>query len=215
MMVINKGLKALAVLPVVLLPALVFAENSYSNAPTAIPTRYVRPKQSKGVPVYLYSFGESAFQQLPNRIVWANQKDPLTGEVVSAPISLSQLICDNARSNDIDPLILDILTRHESDFDPTAVSPVGARGLMQLMPDTAASLGVTDIDDPYQNVRAGTRYLAQQVRKYGDLQLALAAYNAGPSCVDSYGGIPPFAETQNYVASITSEYVRTRRKRQP
>ena len=134
---------------------------------------------------------------------------------LSAPIPLPQLICEHARSNDIDPLILDILTRHESGFDPTAVSPVGARGLMQLMPDTAASLGVTDIDDPYQNVGAGTRYLAQQVRKYGDLQLALAAYNAGPSCVDSYGGIPPFAETQNYVASITSEYVRTRRKRRP
>lgn len=214
-MVVHKTLKALAVLSLVSLPALVSAENSYSNAPTAIPTRYVRPKQSKWVPVYLYSFGESAFQELPKRIVWANQKDPLTGEVVSAPISLSQLICDNARSNDIDPLIIDILTRHESGFDPAAVSPVGARGLMQLMPDTAASMGVTDVDDPYQNVGAGTRYLAQQVRKYGDLQLALAAYNAGPSCVDSYGGIPPYAETQNYVASITSEYVRTRRKRRP
>lgn len=198
---------------VALVSALVGAENSYSNAPTAIPTRYVTPKKSKWIPVYLYTFGESAYQSLPSRMLWTQQRDPLTQEMVSAPISLSQLICDSARSNDIDPLIIDILTRHESGFDAEAISPAGARGLMQLMPDTAASMGVTDIHDPVQNVGAGTRYLAQQYRRYGELQLALAAYNAGPSAVDSYGGIPPYAETQNYVASITAEYVRDRRKR--
>ncbi len=189
------------------------AENSYSNAPTAIPTRYVTPKKNKWQPVYLYRFGESAYQLLPSRTLWTVQRDPLTQEMVNAPISLSQLICDNARSNDLDPLIIDILTRHESGFDAEAISPAGARGLMQLMPDTAASMGVTDIHDPVQNVGAGTRYLAQQYHRYGELQLALAAYNAGPSAVDSHGGIPPYAETQNYVASITAEYVRNRRKR--
>mgnify|MGYP003584336598 CR=1 FL=1 len=198
---------------VALVASLVNAENSYSNAPTAIPTRYATPKKSRWVPVYLYTFGESAFQALPSRMLWTQQRDPLTQEMVNAPISLSQLICENARSNDIDPLIIDILTRHESGFDAEAVSPAGARGLMQLMPDTAASMGVTDIHDPVQNVGAGTRYLAQQYRRYGELQLALAAYNAGPSAVDSFGGIPPYAETQNYVASITSEYLRNRRKR--
>lgn len=206
-------LTVFAALMVILLPALVCAENSYSNAPTAIPTRYVSPKRSRWLPVYLYSFGESAFQELPSRTLWTLTKDPFTLEMVTAPLSLSQLICDNARSNDLDPLIIDILTRHESGFDAEAVSPAGARGLMQLMPDTAASMGVTNIHDPVQNVSAGTRYLAQQYRRYGELQLALAAYNAGPSAVDSYGGIPPYSETQNYVASITSEYVRNRRKR--
>lgn len=204
--------KHLAWLALALLPALGFAENSYSNAPTRIPTRYATPPK-KWVPVYLYSYGESAYQDLPQRTIWTKQLDPYTKELVQAPISLSQLITDNARSNDIDPLIIDILTRHESGFDPEAVSPVGARGLMQLMPDTAASMGVTDIADPVQNVSAGTRYLAQQYSRYGELQLALAAYNAGPSAVDSYSGIPPYPETQNYVASITSEYVRNRRKR--
>ena len=204
--------KRLAWLLLALLPALGFAENSYSNAPTRIPTRYATPPK-KWVPVYLYSYGESAYQDLPQRTIWAPQRDPYTKEMVQAPISLSQLITENARANDIDPLIVDILTRHESGFDPEAVSPVGARGLMQLMPDTAAAMGVTDIADPIQNVSAGTRYLAQQYRRFGELQLALAAYNAGPSAVDSYGGIPPYSETQNYVASITSEYVRTRRKR--
>lgn len=198
-----------------LVPALVWAENSYSNAPSAIPTRYVKAKKARPnwVPVYLYSFGESAFQELPSRTVWAATRDPLTQEMVSAPISLSALLCDNAKSNDLDPLILHILTRHESGFDTEAVSPAGARGLMQLMPETAAAMGVTDMDDPVQNVSAGTRYLAQQYRRYGELQLALAAYNAGPSAVDSFGGIPPYAETQNYVASISAEYVRNRRKR--
>ncbi|MFN8610533.1 MAG: lytic transglycosylase domain-containing protein [Vulcanimicrobiota bacterium] len=204
--------KQLAWFALALLPALAFAENSYSNAPTRIPTHYKTPPK-KWVPVYLYSYNESAFQDLPQRTIWAPQLDPYTKEVVQAPISLSQLITDNARSNDIDPLIVDILTRHESGFDTEAVSPVGARGLMQLMPDTAASMGVTDIHDPVQNVSAGTRYLTAQYRRYGELQLALAAYNAGPTTVDNYGGIPPYAETQNYVASITSEYVRNRRRR--
>lgn len=204
-----------AALLTLLLPALVCAENSYSNAPSAIPTRYVNVKKAKitWVPVYLYSFGESAFQELPARTVWAPTRDPMTQEMVNAPISLSQLLCDNARSNDLDPLILEILTRHESGFDTEAVSPAGARGLMQLMPETAASMGVTNINDPVQNVSAGTRYLAQQYRRYGELQLALAAYNAGPGAVDSFGGIPPYAETQNYVASISSEYVRRRRQK--
>ena len=195
-----------------LTPNLALAENSYSNAPTAIPTRYRKPRVSKLPPVYVYTFTESAYQ-LPRRIVLSTQLDPVTGEKVTVPTSLSTVICTHARSHDIDPLIIDILTRHESAFNPTAVSRVGARGLMQLMPDTATSLGVTNIEDPDQNIAAGTRYLVEQVRRYGDLQLALAAYNAGPTCVDSCGGIPPYAETQNYVWSITSEYLRLRKKK--
>jgi soluble lytic murein transglycosylase-like protein len=200
-------------LMVALLTACGMAENSYSNAPTSIPTNYRKPRVSKLPPVYVYTYAESAHQQLPNRVILAPQIDPVTREKVTVPTSLSNLICNHARSYDIDPLIIDILTRHESGFNPTAVSRAGARGLMQLMPETAASLGVTDIEDPDQNVAAGTRYLVEQVRRYGDLQLALAAYNAGPTCVDNCGGIPPYAETQNYVASITSEYLRLRKRK--
>jgi hypothetical protein len=197
----------------VLLTSGAMAENTYSNAPTYIPTNYRKRPVSKLPPVEVYRFGESAYQSLPDQIILAPQRHPVTGQKVVVPIPLSSLICRHAEACDIDPLLVQILTRHESGFSATAVSRAGARGLMQLMPETATSLGVTDIEDPEQNVSAGTRYLAEQIRRYGDLQLALAAYNAGPSSVESYGGIPPYAETRRYVASITAEYLRRRKKK--
>ncbi|WP_435171155.1 lytic transglycosylase domain-containing protein [Falsirhodobacter sp. 1013] len=96
------------------------------------------------------------------------------------------------------------LVRQESGFNPRAVSPVGAQGLGQLMPATARQLGVTDAFDPHQNLNGAARYFAQQLARFKDVRLALAAYNAGPHRVEHYGGIPPFPETRNYVASITA-----------
>ncbi len=92
----------------------------------------------------------------------------------------------------------------ESAFDPDAVSPAGARGLMQLMPGTALEMGVTDIFDPLQNVAGGTQYLSKMMDLFRDVELAVAAYNAGPENVKKYGGIPPFDETQNYVKIVTA-----------
>lgn len=105
----------------------------------------------------------------------------------------------------IDPDLFLRLVGAESSFNPDAVSPKGAAGLAQLMPGTAAELGV-DPTDPIQNLRGGARYLRQQLDEFGDPVLALAAYNAGPGNVRKYGGVPPFAETRNYVAKIMGDY---------
>ncbi len=107
-----------------------------------------------------------------------------------------------AAKNGVDPALLRALVRQESGFDPAARSSAGAVGLTQLMPGTAASLGV-DPTDPAQALDGGARYLRQQLDRFGgDERLALAAYNAGPGAVARAGGIPPYAETQQYVERV-------------
>ena len=108
-----------------------------------------------------------------------------------------------AQRHGIDPALLKGLIRQESNFNPTAGSPAGARGLTQLMPGTAASLGVTDVTDPAQSIEGGAKYLKQQLDRFGgDVTKALAAYNAGPGAVQKFGGVPPYEETQNYVRKV-------------
>ena len=108
-----------------------------------------------------------------------------------------------AKKHGIDPALLAGLVKQESGFDPNAGSPAGARGLAQLMPATAAGLGVTNVLDPIQSLDGGARYLRQQLDAFGgDVTRALAAYNAGPGAVQRYGGVPPYAETQNYVRIV-------------
>ena len=111
-----------------------------------------------------------------------------------------------AASNGIDPALLKGLVSQESGFNPSARSGAGAVGLTQQKPGTAASLGVTNPLDPAQSLQGGAKYLREQLDRFGgDEQLALAAYNAGPGAVQKYGGVPPYAETQNYVTSVMSK----------
>jgi soluble lytic murein transglycosylase-like protein len=118
--------------------------------------------------------------------------------------SFDDMIIEHARNNQLRPDLVRAVVQVESAFNPYAVSPKGAQGLMQLMPATARQLGVINPFDPEDNIRGGTAYLRQLLDRYGnDEQLALAAYNAGPGAVDRYGEtVPPYRETQNYVSKI-------------
>jgi hypothetical protein len=110
-----------------------------------------------------------------------------------------------ARLHGVEVSLVRAVIQIESDFDHLAVSSKGARGLMQLMPDTARALGVANPFDPRQNIFGGVRYLRQLLDQFrGDVSLALAAFNAGPNAVTRFGGIPPFRETRDYVAKIGS-----------
>lgn len=109
----------------------------------------------------------------------------------------------------LDPALLAGLIKAESNFDPDAGSPAGAQGLTQLMPGTQTSVGVTDPTDPMQAIMGGAQVLSEHLQSFGSVELALAAYNAGPGAVQEHGGIPPYAETQAYVPRVlefTQEY---------
>jgi soluble lytic murein transglycosylase-like protein len=131
-------------------------------------------------------------------------------EVFPAPpaatmrLPFSDLIRAAALKHGVDADLIAAVIAAESNFDPKAVSAKFARGLMQILPETASRFGVTDVFDPSQNIDAGTRYLKELLARYKeDLALTLAAYNAGPERVEQYRGVPPFPETRNYVSRVT------------
>ncbi len=128
----------------------------------------------------------------------------------------SDLVQQASERTQIDPAFIRSVIRAESSFNPRAVSPKGALGLMQLMPGTASQLGVTNPLEPAANVEGGTRYLRQLLLQYhGDAVKALAAYNAGPARVDRYHGVPPYHETHTYVRRIINDYNRQKIAQDP
>jgi len=127
------------------------------------------------------------------------------------PEQIDALVQQNAQIWQVDPALIKSVIANESSFDANATSPVGAQGLMQLMPETAASLGVRNPYDPAQNVAGGTRYLRSLLDRFnGDTRLAVAAYNAGPGAVEKYGDVPPYSETRNYVQNVLGSLDRYR-----
>lgn len=126
---------------------------------------------------------------------------------LSCSAQLDAIFDEAASKYGVDAKFLKAIAKCESDFSTESTSRSGAMGIMQLMPQTAASLGVTNAYDPYQNIMGGARYISEKLAQYnGDKSLALAAYNAGSGNVAKYGGIPPFKETQNYVAKVMAYY---------
>ena len=159
---------------------------------------------------------ETGFIDIPSEEI-----ESLTLERLPAPVAagtpshavtsvdLQTAISSASSKTSLDPDLIHSVIRAESGFNAKAVSPKGARGLMQLMPDTAAKLGVQDSFDAQSNVDGGTRYLRELLARYnGDLAKALAAYNAGPHRVEQFHGVPPYRETRAYVSSIIRDFNR-------
>jgi soluble lytic murein transglycosylase-like protein len=127
------------------------------------------------------------------------------------PEDLVSIARETSERYGVDPGLVEAVVAAESGWNPNAVSKAGAQGLMQLMPGTAAGLGVSDPFDPAENLDAGVRLIRDLLTEHnGDLELALAAYNAGSARVRAYGGVPPFAETRNFVQKVLAAYEASR-----
>lgn len=148
---------------------------------------------------------------LPTHSFGATLFDP--NAEARVPNHLSAFITEAARAHKVDPRLIAAVARRESAFRANAVSRTGACGIMQLMPDTARYLGVNNVFDTRENILGGTRYLRTLLDTFnGDLDLALAAYNAGPGAVEKYRGVPPYAETRAYVSAVRASYERSLRE---
>lgn len=142
-------------------------------------------------------------------------KDRATQQVIAQPISYagnySDIIEQSANKYGVDPDLLTALVKQESNFNPNAVSSAGAMGLGQLMPGTANDMGVSDPFNPEQNLDGSAKYLSMMLSRYNSIELALAAYNAGPKSVDSCWCIPSNGETHRYVTNVMNYYRQAQR----
>jgi Transglycosylase SLT domain len=162
--------------------------------------------------------GEDGFLDVPTAQITniEQEKLPLAPPFQPAKLDLRSAIAAASDKNDLDADLIDSVIQAESGFNPKAVSPKGAQGLMQLMPGTAAKLGVPDAFDPQANVDGGTRYLRELLARFNnDLAKALAAYNAGPHRVEQYRGVPPYRETRAYVSRIIRDFNRKKLAQMP
>ena len=159
----------------------------------------VRPPATPAAPAGAFASRLSSAQAAAGLGSLPGAQAPIAGGATPYDAQISAA----AAKYGLDPALLKGLIRQESGFNPDAGSPAGAQGLTQLMPGTAAALGVTNSRDPAQAIEGGAKYLRQQLDAFGgDVTKALAAYNAGPGAVTRHGGVPPYAETQNYVRQV-------------
>lgn len=190
-----------------------FTASSVPAAKMRKPGRIVISNDHKSITAFRF-FGDirEALVSLASRRVSSNSNSRMgvfdsRASVPKIPADYAPLISDAARTHGVDPRLVAAVVRRESGWNARAVSPVGACGLMQLMPATAKYLGVSNVFDPRQNIDGGTRYLRKLLDTFdGDLDLTLAAYNAGPGAVAKYNGVPPYRETKAYVKHVRATY---------
>lgn len=159
----------------------------------------------------VFNFTGLFFSPVMAPVVAAAQVEMIPADIpLSGDCDLDWIIFRAGEKEGVDPRFIHAVIRQESEYDPKAVSHVGAQGLMQMMPATAKRFGLKNPFDATANVEAGTKYLAWLLQRFdGDVSLALAGYNAGEGAVDKYKGVPPYGETQNYVKKIVSNYGKT------
>lgn len=163
--------------------------------------------------IYRYVDGNGVvhFTNTPTHGQWDFYRKEL-GDARPTMTSYLDIIQHNSRQFRLEEALIKAVIKAESDYDPRVVSSKGAQGLMQLIPETAKDLRVTDPFNPAQNIRGGSQYLRQMLDQFeGDLELALAAYNAGPNAVRRYGGVPPYDETRTYIQRV-KRYIEHYRK---
>ncbi|HEX8179793.1 MAG TPA: lytic transglycosylase domain-containing protein [Pyrinomonadaceae bacterium] len=183
-----------------------FANGVRVEAPPApVPT----PRKVRLTAMHVAELKRLGAQIIPTRVTPSlsmTASQSLDGFTTGNP-KIDALIAEAGARNGVDPVLLYAIMHRESSFHTGAVSPKGARGLMQLMPATAVRFGVRNIFDPAQNIDGGARYVRFLLNRFsGDVRLALAGYNAGEGAVDKYNGIPPYRETQEYVRLIGQRY---------
>ena len=202
----------LAALALVLAVSLSASAGDFARLKNGFSLRY-QHRAVLGTVTRLYlDAGDANFVDVPSDQIAAfeHEDDPPPADAAPATRDpIQQAVASASRQQQVDADFIHSVIRAESGYNPRAVSPKGAQGLMQLMPATAAHLGLTHPFDPAANVHAGTAYLRQLLEQYhGDPVKALAAYNAGPERVARYRGLPPFPETQAYVARVIRDFNR-------
>lgn len=156
-------------------------------------------------------------QKVPETVIRARVVSAASESAIeTAPAGINEAVEQIAAEHSLSPLLIHSVIKVESNYNPYAVSNKGALGIMQLIPETARRFGVTNVFNPVDNIRGGVKYLRYLLDLYsGNTPLALAAYNAGEAAVAKYGGIPPFAETQNYVILVRKQLQAARKTAAP